>query len=85
MSLTRSQEFVRLATAHGLIFPLFHRHVSYMLESRFRTRWDRIAFNALTSYAGVLDWLEDEGLVGLGGGGAAPRGGGAGEGIVRSL
>jgi len=56
-----------------------------MLESRFRTRWDRIAFNALTSYAGVLDWLEDEGLVGLGGGGAAPRGGGAGEGIVRSL
>lgn len=49
-----------------------------MLESRFRTRRDRIAFNALTSYAGVLDWLEGEELVGLGGAGA-------GEAIVRSL
>ncbi|GAA5923292.1 hypothetical protein JCM3775_007494 [Rhodotorula graminis] len=74
------QEFVRLSTAHGLIFPLFHRHTSYMLESRFRTRRDRIAFNGLTSYAGVLDWLEAEELVGLGGGEAAARGG-----VVRSL
>ncbi|BGP43323.1 tRNA dihydrouridine synthase [Rhodotorula kratochvilovae] len=62
------QEFLRLSTSHGLIYPLFHRHVSYMLESRFRTRRDRILFNSLTSYAGVIDWLEGEEMVALGGG-----------------
>ncbi|GAA6005256.1 tRNA dihydrouridine synthase [Rhodotorula paludigena] len=69
------QEFVRLSTAHGLIFPLFHRHMSYMLETAyFRTRKDRIAFNALASYAGVLDWLEEEGCMAQDGTDAAGRG-----------
>ncbi|BGP58095.1 hypothetical protein JCM8202_006203 [Rhodotorula sphaerocarpa] len=58
------QRFVQHATAYGLIFPLFHRHVSYMLESRFASRRDRIFFNSLSSYAGVLDWLDEEGLLG---------------------
>ncbi|GAA5862737.1 hypothetical protein JCM3774_001901 [Rhodotorula dairenensis] len=58
------QHFVRLSTAYGLIFPLFHRHVSYMLENSFATRRDRIYFNSLASYAGVIDWLDDQGLLG---------------------
>lgn len=58
------QHFVRLSTAYGLIFPLFHRHVSYMLESHFSTRRDRIYFNSLASYAGVIDWLDDQGFLG---------------------
>ncbi|GAA5961562.1 hypothetical protein JCM8115_006719 [Rhodotorula mucilaginosa] len=58
------QHFVRLSTAYGLIFPLFHRHVSYMLENHFATRRDRIYFNSLASYAGVLDWLDDQGFLG---------------------
>lgn len=35
-----------------------------MLENRFETRRDRIYFNSLASYAGVLDWLDDHGLLG---------------------
>lgn len=35
-----------------------------MLESRFANRKDRIFFNSLSSYAGVLDWLDEEGLLG---------------------
>lgn len=58
-----SQRFVRSSVSYGLIFPLFHRHVSYMLESRFTQRKDRTYFNSLASYAGVLDWLDQEGLL----------------------
>ncbi|POY72919.1 hypothetical protein BMF94_4080 [Rhodotorula taiwanensis] len=57
------QRFVRSSVSYGLIFPLFHRHVSYMLESRFTQRKDRTYFNSLASYAGVLDWLDQEGLL----------------------
>ncbi|GAA5889509.1 hypothetical protein JCM5296_005971 [Sporobolomyces johnsonii] len=53
------QRFIALSTSHGLLFPLFHRHMSYMLESRFANRKDRVYFNSLASYAGVLDWCED--------------------------
>lgn len=49
--------------------------MSYMLETAyFRTRKDRIAFNALASYAGVLDWLEEEGCMAQEGKDAAGRG-----------
>lgn len=39
-----------------------------MLESRFANKKDRIGFNGLTSYAGVMDWLEEARMVELGGG-----------------
>lgn len=69
-SLTPSvaQEFLDLSISTGLIFPLFHRHVAYMLESRFANKKDGIGFNGLTSYAGVMDWLEEAQMVELGGG-----------------
>lgn len=35
-----------------------------MLESHFATRRDRIYFNSLASYAGVIDWLDDQGFLG---------------------
>ncbi|BGO95407.1 hypothetical protein NBRC10512_001876 [Rhodotorula toruloides] len=62
------QEFLDLSISTGLIFPLFHRHVAYMLESRFANKKDGIGFNGLTSYAGVMDWLEEAQMVELGGG-----------------
>lgn len=55
------KQFLDLSTGTGLIFPLFHKHASYMLESRLaRRRKDRVFFNSLDSHAGVIDWLEDE-------------------------
>lgn len=55
------EEFLDLSTGTGLIYPLFHKHVSYMLEGRLaRRRKDRVFFNSLDSHAGVIDWLEDE-------------------------
>ncbi|BGP27570.1 tRNA-dihydrouridine synthase 4 [Rhodotorula toruloides] len=62
------QEFVDLSISTGLIFPLFHRHVAYMLESRFANKKDRIGFNGLTSYGGVLDWLEESQMIEFGDG-----------------
>ncbi|GAA6011494.1 hypothetical protein JCM10207_002638 [Rhodosporidiobolus poonsookiae] len=64
------QSFLSLSTSTGLIFPLFHRHMAYMLESRFTHRRDRILFNSLPSYAGVIDWLEDRGWLDAGAGAA---------------
>ncbi|CEQ41757.1 SPOSA6832_03509 [Sporobolomyces salmonicolor] len=58
-ALSVSQRFITLSTSHGLLFPLFHRHMAYMLESRFANRKDRVYFNSLASYAGVLDWCEE--------------------------
>ncbi|GAA5858609.1 hypothetical protein JCM8547_001389 [Rhodosporidiobolus lusitaniae] len=66
--LSAVQSFLHHSTSLGLIFPLFHRHVSYMLESRFSTRYERVLFNSLPSYAAVMDWLEERGMVELGGG-----------------
>lgn len=55
------EEFLDLSTGTGLIFPLFHKHTSYMLEGRLaRRRRDRVFFNSLDSHAGVIDWLDDE-------------------------
>lgn len=66
-SLAFPQSFVNHSTSLGLIFPLFHRHMAYMLESRFSHRRDRILFNSLPSYAAVIDWLEDNGWLTMGG------------------
>ncbi|KAI5115628.1 hypothetical protein M0805_000680 [Coniferiporia weirii] len=51
------KDFVHIATDYGLLYPLFQRHLSYMLESQL-SRHDRIHFNTLGSYAGVIDYLE---------------------------
>ncbi|GAA5839044.1 hypothetical protein JCM11251_007860 [Rhodosporidiobolus azoricus] len=59
------QSFITHSISYGLIYPLFHRHVAYMLESHFVNRQDRIYFNSLPSYAGVVDWLEDRGMLSL--------------------
>ncbi|SCZ94789.1 BZ3500_MvSof-1268-A1-R1_Chr12-1g03659 [Microbotryum saponariae] len=64
---TAISEFVRISTQVGLIYPLFHRHVAYMIESHFTLRMDRVFFNGLTSYASVCDYLVDELGVNLGG------------------
>ncbi|GAA5965693.1 hypothetical protein JCM3765_003219 [Sporobolomyces pararoseus] len=50
--------FIYFAISQSLLFSLFHRHLAYMLESRFSTRKERVYFNSLASYAGVLDWCE---------------------------
>ncbi|GAA5907658.1 hypothetical protein JCM6882_008941 [Rhodosporidiobolus microsporus] len=65
------QSFLTHSVSYGLIFPLFHRHVAYMLESRFANRRDRVLFNSLSSYAGVMDWLEEKGMLTLPGGKAS--------------
>ncbi|GAA5943014.1 tRNA dihydrouridine synthase [Sporobolomyces koalae] len=51
--------FIQFSTSQSLLFPLFHRHLAYMLESRFTSRKERIYFNSLASYAGVLDYCQD--------------------------
>ncbi|KZO97474.1 FMN-linked oxidoreductase [Calocera viscosa TUFC12733] len=54
--------FVQIAGDYGgLPFALFHRHVAYMLEEGFG-KAEKAYFNALTSHAGVLDYLESRGL-----------------------
>lgn len=57
---SHAQEFTRISTACGLIYPLFHRHVSYMLESHLPKKRERTYFNSLTSHAAVFDFLEEE-------------------------
>lgn len=71
------QEFVDYSLNSGLIYPLFHRHISYMLEnsikrkageSRYRSSMydtdvllDRTLLNSLASHASVLNYLEEDG------------------------
>ncbi|KAI5480537.1 tRNA-dihydrouridine synthase 4 [Pseudohyphozyma bogoriensis] len=58
------EEFANLATSTGLIYQLFHRHVSYMLESHLN-RKSRIYLNSLASHGSLCDFLqEDFGLFG---------------------
>ncbi|GAA5889063.1 hypothetical protein JCM16303_002175 [Sporobolomyces ruberrimus] len=52
--------FIYFSTSQSLLFSLFHRHLAYMLESRFTSRKERIHFNSLASYAGVIDWCHDK-------------------------
>ncbi|KAL8291442.1 hypothetical protein RQP46_002420 [Phenoliferia psychrophenolica] len=63
-------EFVDIATDTGLIFPLFHRHMAYMLEAHLGKKRDRMYFNSLNSHAGVIDFLDDMGFSGA----SAPTG-----------
>ncbi|EJD04990.1 FMN-linked oxidoreductase [Fomitiporia mediterranea MF3/22] len=51
------RNFVRISTDYGLLFPLFHRHLSFILESQL-SRHERADFNSLASYAGIIDYLE---------------------------
>ncbi|CAE6465858.1 unnamed protein product [Rhizoctonia solani] len=57
------QQFVRLGTDYGLVFALFHRHIAYMLESRFPSKSERTLFSSLTSHASIVDYLESRGIV----------------------
>ncbi|OCF74683.1 tRNA-dihydrouridine synthase 4 [Kwoniella mangroviensis CBS 8886] len=54
-------QFISLSTSYGLIFPLFHRHLAYMLESDF-SRNEKVWFNCLSSSTAAIDWLEGRGL-----------------------
>ncbi|PAV15721.1 FMN-linked oxidoreductase [Pyrrhoderma noxium] len=51
------QKFLHLSTDYGMLLPLFHRHLSYMLEAQL-TRHERVYLNSLASYAGIIDFLE---------------------------
>ncbi|OCB85971.1 FMN-linked oxidoreductase [Sanghuangporus baumii] len=53
------KNFVHISTGYGLLFPLFHRHLSFMLESQL-SRHERAYFNSLCSYAGIIDYLETQ-------------------------
>lgn len=53
------QRFLDISTSTSLIFPLFHRHVSYMLEHLFVNKAERTFFNSLISHAAVMDWLDE--------------------------
>ncbi|KDN48214.1 FMN-linked oxidoreductase [Tilletiaria anomala UBC 951] len=52
------REFVALSLAWGLPYPLFQRHIAYMLEGQVQ-RQEAIHFNALGSAAAVIDWLTE--------------------------
>ncbi|WWC70253.1 uncharacterized protein I206_104203 [Kwoniella pini CBS 10737] len=54
-------QFISLSTSYGLIFPLFHRHLAYMLENNF-TKNEKVWFNCLSSSSAAIDWLENRGL-----------------------
>ncbi|WWC89370.1 uncharacterized protein L201_004293 [Kwoniella dendrophila CBS 6074] len=55
-------QFISISNSYGLIFPLFHRHLSYMLENNFTTRNEKVWFNSLSSSTAAIDWLENRGL-----------------------
>lgn len=58
------REFAILSSAlGGMPSQNIHRHLAYMLESRLR-RNELVAFNSLSSTAGVLDYLSGEGFLG---------------------
>merc|ERR1712212_1430003 len=53
------QDWVRLALATGTHFTCFHHHLIYMLSSCLG-KAERKAFNALTSTAAVLDYMQNQ-------------------------
>ncbi|KAI5453565.1 tRNA dihydrouridine synthase [Naganishia albida] len=55
------ENFVRLTMDYSLIYPLFHRHVSYMLEGTMN-KYERLYFNSLDSHVTVVDYLQLRGL-----------------------
>ena len=52
------QDWVRLALSTGTHFTCFHHHLIYMLSSSLG-KAERKAFNALTSTAAVLDYMQN--------------------------
>ena len=52
------QDWVRLALSTGTHFTCFHHHLIYMLSSNLG-KAERKAFNALTSTAAVLDYMQN--------------------------
>ncbi|KAH8930115.1 tRNA-dihydrouridine synthase [Atractiella rhizophila] len=53
-------DFVQISTETSLLFPLFHRHLSFMMEKRWlKTKAERTYFNDLPSFAAVIDYLEE--------------------------
>ncbi|EJD42979.1 FMN-linked oxidoreductase [Auricularia subglabra TFB-10046 SS5] len=59
------ERFMHLAIGYGLQFGLIHRHIAFMLESRL-SRPGMKYLNSLVSTAGLLDFLEDYGIMGVG-------------------
>ncbi|ORY34056.1 hypothetical protein BCR39DRAFT_234517 [Naematelia encephala] len=55
------EQFVNLSVDYGFIFPLFHRHLAYMLESHF-VKPEKTYFNALPSSVSAIDYLSSRGL-----------------------
>lgn len=55
------QQFINLSLDYGFIYPLFHRHLAYMLESHF-TKPQRTWFNALSSSTAAIDHLIARGI-----------------------
>ncbi|KAJ9117967.1 hypothetical protein QFC20_000248 [Naganishia adeliensis] len=55
------ENFIRLTMDYSLIYPLFHRHVSYMLEGTMN-KYERLYFNSLDSHVTVVDYLRLRGL-----------------------
>lgn len=51
--------FCRYSFGYGSNFFIFHHHVMFMTE-QIMTPAERKSFNALTSFAGVIDWLSDK-------------------------
>ncbi|WWD17345.1 hypothetical protein CI109_101786 [Kwoniella shandongensis] len=54
-------QFINLSLDYGLIFPLFHRHLAYMLESHL-VRSEKVWFNSMTSTVGAVDWIASRGV-----------------------
>ena len=52
------QDWVRLALSTGTHFTCFHHHLIYVLSSSMG-KAERKAFNALTSTAAVLDYIQN--------------------------
>jgi tRNA-dihydrouridine synthase 4 len=51
--------FCRYSFNYGSNFFIFHHHLAYMMEDAL-SAVERRSFNALSSYAGVVDWLTEK-------------------------
>ncbi|ORX36705.1 hypothetical protein BD324DRAFT_601451 [Kockovaella imperatae] len=55
------EQFVNLSVDYGFIFPLFQRHLAYMMEAHL-LRAERTWFNSLPSTISTIDYLSGRGL-----------------------
>ncbi|KAI8458750.1 tRNA-dihydrouridine synthase [Phakopsora pachyrhizi] len=53
------KRFMISSAETGLIFPIYHRHLSDMLSLWFSSKEEKKYFNMLSSYSSVLDFLEE--------------------------